>query len=448
LDDTILSVPALARQIVTLLNRYELPTSSLPWLSGTFNESLEILTAQELCAWCTRTERKQYPRFFCFYSPEWFADHLRGAEDALREASQTRIDYLELESQALILAIQYTLEVVQRPYAFASMRLQTEQASKIIGSSKEDTRKSLASVDEHEKILAAHYEMRQALHGIHGGALNFSERLDDLREKYLLQMKELTDRSEAAHHGLRTSMLLEIKPPPGQAVFNGDDNPISQYRAWLADVRRKLNACAFSETQFTFVFSLKTLFPDLQERLRTLTPAAKLELEFEIPFPTLGAESPAGVMGIYPIAISPLPLVPDADIGKENAWLFAVRTDSKAVERGRMLRSAFDVTITPPIQADSEEEENIWQPSVRRFENVPFAGDRTLGSTVDRSGAQAFSRLRSDGRFTIALFGSARVGTDVSVANALSPKADSDAKLIDIALVVDAIYRSTTVAVP
>lgn len=432
------------RQIEETLKAHDLPPDALPWVASTFGDPLDTRVSEDLQAWCSREERLRHPRYFCFYSPEWFGEHLTAAADTLREASQSRSDYQQLESQALTLAIQYLLEVVQRPHAFAQVRLQTLQALSTIGASKAKSEAAMDDVDAHERILQAHNAMRQDLHRIGGGALNFRERLDEILARYVLQFKELTDRCEAAHHGLRSGMGLELAAPPGAAAFDGKSNPVAAYRAWISEARRKLNACVFSETQCTFAFSLKKLVPGLKEKVNNLGKDALLALDFEVPFPTLGAEEPAGILGIYPVAVSPLPTVPDEGIGQESAWRFAVRTDRKSVERGRLLRSAFNVTIEPPVQESGTEGEQ-WQPATRRFENVPFAGDRTLPQSVDRTGSQGAPRLRARGRFALSLSGAARVGTAEETASTLTTSEYSDAKLEDLAIVVDAVYRSALI---
>lgn len=432
------------RQIEETLKAHDLPLDTLPWVASAFGDPLDARVTEDLQAWCGRKERLRNPRYFCFYSPEWFGDHLDAAEDTLREASQSRTDYQQLESQALTLAIQYLLEVVQRPHAFAQVRLQTLQALATIDASAKKSEAAMGDVDAHERILQAHHAMRQDLHRIGGGALNFRERLDEIVARYVLQFKELADRCEAAHHGLRSGMGLELAAPPGAAAFDGKGNPVAAYRTWISEARRKLNACVFSETQCTFAFSLKELVPGFQEKVKNLGKDALLALDFEVPFPKLGAEEPAGIFGIHPVAVSPLPTVPNKGIVKESAWEFPLRTDEKSIERGRLLRSAFDVTIEPPVQ-DSGTEGEQWQPATRRFENVPFAGDRTLPQSVDRTASRGMPRLHARGRFALSLSGAARMGTAEETASALTTSEFSDAKLEDLAIVVDAVYRSALI---
>lgn len=432
------------RQIEETLKAHRLPPDTLPWVASTFGEPLDLRVSSDLQAWCRREERLRHPRYFCLYSPEWFGEHLSAGEDMLREVSQSRIDYQQLESQALTLAIQYLLDVVQRPHAFAQVRLQTLQALCTINAPKKQSQAAMGDVDEHERILKEHYAMRQDLHRIGGGALNFRERLDDILARYVLQFKELTDRCEATHHGLRSGMGIALAAPPGVSAFDGKSNPIAAYRAWISDARRMLNACVYSETQCTFAFSLKELVPGFTEKLINLGKGALLALDFEVPFPVLGADEAVGILGIYPIAVSPLPTVPSEGIAQESAWSFPLRTDEKSIERGRLLRSAFDVTIKPPVQESGTEGEQ-WQPATRRFESVPFAGDRTLPQSVDRTASRGAPRLRATGTFALSLSGVARVGTGQEAANALTTSKYSDVKLEDLAIVVDAVYRSALI---
>ena len=133
--NSIVDTRVVTKQIEDELKKHNLPPTTLPWVPGTFGDPLDARVAKELQAWCEREERQRQPRYFCFYSPEWFGEHLNVAEDTLEGVSQSRTDYQQLESQALTLAIQYLLETVQRPHAFAQVRLQTLQALSTIGAS-------------------------------------------------------------------------------------------------------------------------------------------------------------------------------------------------------------------------------------------------------------------------------------------------------------------------
>lgn len=436
------SASEIVSSITKLLEDHASDNNSLDWIKGLINSTLDKIVAVDLENWAQRKERLKFNRYMSYYSPEWIVENLVTATQLLDQATAIRREYFQLESQGLILAIQYTLDVTQRPHIFEASRLQVQESCKVLGFDKKNTDKKIESVNTHENLLKDIHLLRQGLHGIDGGALNFSDRLDEIRLAYTETMKDLIDRTEAAHIGLCSTMRIAISEPP-VSVFKNEKNATSEYREWLIDAKRQLTATQLSETQHRFIIFLKNdaYLPNLLEDLKQTNINDTKEFKFKINYPKLGNQIPAGVLGIYPIVINSHSLVANDGITKDNSHEYPFRLEKRNNDQNRQLRTSFTMTITPPLQS-SVDSKYKWESTPRFHSNVLYAGENSIIGAVERSDGLAGMRVLPDGQFRLDVLGKAIFGTQsISVNTLIDDSTPEEFQIFDIALVIDAVYR-------